>query len=61
MSLEPKMAKAHSRAQAERFIALGWRLGVECKADNGETYEWVLYWEHSSVAVRPALQGYKRS
>jgi len=56
MSLEPPMAKAHSSAQAERFMALGWRLGVEIKADNGGTYEWVLYWDHTSPPVRPSLQ-----
>jgi hypothetical protein len=56
MSLEPRMAKAHSRTQAERFTDLGWRLGVEIKAENGETYEWVLYWDHSSPPVRPPVQ-----
>jgi hypothetical protein len=56
MSLEPTMAKAHSGAQAERFIALGWRLGAEIKAGNGETYEWLLYWDHTSPPIRPPLQ-----
>lgn len=56
MSLEPTMAKAYSGAQAERFIALAWRLGAEIKAGNGETYEWLLYWDHTSPPIRPPLQ-----
>lgn len=48
------MAKTHSETQTERFIALGWTLAVEIKATNGETYEWLLRWDHGYTPVRPS-------
>jgi hypothetical protein len=59
MTLEPAMAKVHSGAQADRFTALGWRLGVEIKAGNGETYEWVLHWDHTSPPSKTAASKLK--
>lgn len=50
----PKHAKVHSRTWVEKFLQLGWTIGVEIKADDGETYEWLLNWHHETDPVRPS-------
>lgn len=49
----PKQAKAYSRTRVEKFLKLGWTIGVEIKAEDGETYEWVLNWPYDTDPVRP--------
>jgi hypothetical protein len=54
MSSVPKIAKVHSSAHMEMFVALGWVVEIELKAENGEIYEWVLEWRLDSTPVRPS-------
>jgi hypothetical protein len=51
----PKQAKAHSRTRVEKFLMLGWTIAVELKAEDGETYEWLLNWPYDTEPVRPGF------
>ena len=49
----PRQAKTSNPSRVRQLLDLGWKVSLEIKADNGETYEWLLDWEDESEPLFP--------